>query len=131
MSSYDYWNKQQKEIHNANYTLLYEDYTQELKSVYERKLEIIEEILIDLSPQLDDEQYEGTTSWQYEKELELLDKKQIELEPVVQKRIEIETHKQFLEDIGMSQVEYDKYLQEQDALAKQRRINKIKKNFIK
>lgn len=131
MSSYDYWNKQQKEIHNANYTLLYEDYTQELKSVYERKLEIIEEILIDLSPQLDDEQYEGTTSWQYEKELELLDKKQIELEPVVQKRIEIETHKQFLEDIGMSQVEYDKYLQEQDALAKQRRINQIKKNFIK
>lgn len=111
--SYDYWNEENQKIKQARNNLIREDYTKELIDIYDRKLEIFEDILGDLAPQLSDDQYQGTTSWSYEEELEKLDSRQEILEVTVQERIEVEEHKQFLIDIGMTQEQYDIHLTEE------------------
>jgi hypothetical protein len=126
-SQYDYWKKEEKELRYAQDSLIFTDYTEKLHEIYSRHLEIIEEILIDLAPQLDDDQYEETTSWQYENELKELKEKRETLEPIVMEKIEKEKHEELLKDLGMNQEQYDSYLKEQDEIAKAARLKKIKK----
>lgn len=125
-SEYEKWKKEQKDLRYVQDNLLFEDYTEELHNVYSRYLDIIEEILIDLSPQLDDDQYEGTTSWQYEDELKELKEKREKLEPIVDKRIKKEKHEELLKDLGMTQEQYDNHLKEVEEITKTRR-KKLKK----
>jgi thioester reductase-like protein len=109
MSQTDYWNKQKEEIEYSQNRLPYEDFTQELNKVYNRKLEIIEEILIDLAPEADDPQYTETTSWKYENELKELDEKQEKLEPIIQDLVEKKEHEDLLKDLGWTQEQYDEH----------------------
>jgi hypothetical protein len=120
-TAYELWKKEHNEIRDAQDSLLYMDYTEELHKVYIRHLEIIDEILIDLSPQLDDDQYEGITSWQYEYELKELKEKRAELEPLVYARIEKDKHEDLLKDLGMTQEQYDANLKEVDEMTKKRK----------
>jgi hypothetical protein len=120
-TAYELWKKEHNEIRDAQDSLLYMDYTEELHNVYSRQLEIIDEILIDLSPQLDDDQYEGITSWQYEDELKELKEKRAELEPLVYARIEKDKHEDLLKDLGMTQEQYDAHLKEVDEMTKKRK----------
>lgn len=120
-TGYELWEKERNEIRDAQDSLFYVDYTEELHAVYNRQLEIIDEILIDLSPQLDDDQYEGTTSWQYEEELKELKEKREKLEPIVMEKIEKEKHEELLKDLGMTQEQYDAHLKEVEESSKQRR----------
>lgn len=120
-TGYELWEKERNEIRDAQDSLFYVDYTEELHAVYNRQLEIIDEILIDLSPQLDDDQYEGTTSWQYEEELKELKEKREKLEPIVMEKIEKEKHEELLKDLGMTQEQYDAHLKEVEEYSKQRR----------
>jgi hypothetical protein len=127
VSQYDYWKKEEKELRYAQDCLIFTDYTEKLHEIYSRHLEIIDEILVDLAPQLDDDQYEETTSWQYEGELkELREKRQI-LEPIVMEKIEKEKHEELLKNLGMNQEQYDAYLKTQDETAKAARLKKMKK----
>jgi len=126
-TQYEQWQIEQKEIRYAQNSLLFAEYTKELHQVYDRYLEIIEEILIDLSPQLDDDQYEGITAYSYEDELKELKEKREKLEPIIEKKIEEEKHQELLKDIGMTQEQYDAHLKSIDDDDKQRRVAKIKK----
>lgn len=120
-TGYEFWQKEQKEIQNAKDNLFFLDYTEELHEVYNRQLEIIDEILSDLYPQLEDDQYEGTTSWQYEDELKELKAKREKLEPIVEEKIEQEKHQELLKDLGMTQEQYDAHLKEVEEITKKRR----------
>lgn len=120
-TAYELWEKKQKEIRYAQDCLFFTDYTKELYEVYSRQLEIIDEILIDLSPQLDDDQYEGTTAYDYEDELKELKAKREYLEPIVQEKIQQEKHAELLKDIGMTQEQYDAHMKEQEDAVKQRK----------
>lgn len=123
----DYWTNKRNRINRAYNALPVEEYTQELLKAYPRHLEIIDEILADLGPELDDEQYTETTSWQYEAELDALDKKEEELEPIVEARIEAEQHAEFLRDIGMTQEQYDEHERKLAEDARNRRNARIRK----
>lgn len=87
MLEYHMWKNDQKSTNskkeNHYYDIDNKNLTQ-LHEIYDRKLVIFEDILMDLSPQLDDEQYCGTTSWGYEKELKELSIKQEELEKIIE-----------------------------------------------
>lgn len=107
-----YWTSKKKETIDSINHLPNQDFTKELKDVYLRQLEIFEEIILDLSPELDDPQYTETTSWSYEEELKNLYEKQKELEPIVEDEINNLNHQEFLKDIGMTQKEYENHLKE-------------------
>jgi hypothetical protein len=127
-AQYDYWTEKKDYIKDSYNHLPYKEYAQELKEVYSRHLEIIEEILEELQHELSDEQYTETTSWKYEKELEELEKKQKELEPIVQEKKEQDEHQELLDAMGMTQEEYDAYEKEQSELAKKRRLARFNRN---
>ena len=126
-TAYELWEKERNEIRDAQDSLFYVDYTEELHEVYSRYLEIIDEILIDLSPQLDDDQYEGMTAYDYEDELKELKAKREMLEPIVQEKIQQEKHAELLKDLGMTQEQYEAHLKEVEQLAKQRRSSLARK----
>lgn len=128
-AQYDAWKEKKDNIKYEYNRLPREDYTKELMQVYDRHMEIIDEILEELQHEFSDEQYTETTSWKYEKELEELEKKQEELEPIVNEKVEIEEHKEFLKDIGMTQEEYDVYEKSQSKSNRSARVqydNQIK-----
>lgn len=124
MSQTDYWKKIEKEIKYSQGGLLYEDFTEALHQVYSRKLAIIEEILIDLSPEGDDPQYTETTSWVYEQELKELDAKQEKLEPIIKELIEKKENEDMLKDLGWTQEEYDAHLKLVEEGCKKRRLKR-------
>lgn len=123
-TEYEYWEKQKKETRRSQGNLVYADYTKELHGIYDRKLEIFEDILGDLAPQLDDPQYSGTTSWRYEDELKLLNEKQEMLEPVIAEIIEKEEHENMLKDLGWTQEQYDEHNRQLEADRRKRRFKK-------
>ncbi len=112
-AQYDYWNEKKDNIKDEYNHLPREDYTQELRDIYRRHIDIINEILEELQHEFNDEQYTETTSWRYEKELEELEKKAEELAPIIKEKVEAEEHKEFLKDIGMTQEQYDEHLKSQ------------------
>lgn len=121
-AQYDAWKEKKDNIKYKYNRLPSEDYTKELMEFYDRHIEIIDEILEELQHEFNDEQYTETTSWKYEKELEELEKKQEELEPIVNEKVEIEEHKEFLKDIGMTQEEYDAYEKSQSKSNRSARV---------
>ncbi len=129
MSSFDYWKKKKKRIEHATNWLSNEDYTKELRDVYERHLEIIEEILDDLAPESEDDQYTETTSWNYEDELKQLEKRTEELEAFVEEKDKEKAHQKLLKEMEMTQEQYDVYIEEQREIHKNKysRNKKIKK----
>lgn len=127
MNSTDYWTNKKNHIIESKDNLSYEDYTKELLEVYSRHLEIIEEILEDLAPEAEDDQYCETTSWHYEEELKYLEKKTKELEPIVEARIEQERHQELLKDLGMTQEQYDVHLEEISEMRIQERKKRNRK----
>jgi len=118
MSSFDYWDKKRKRIKNASNWLSNDDYTKELRDVYERHLEIIEEILNDLAPESEDDQYTETTSWNYEDELKQLEKRTEELEEFVEEKDRQKEHQKLLKDMGMNQEQYETHIEEQRSIAR-------------
>ncbi len=124
MSQTDYWKKIETEIKRSQGGLPYEEVTQDLHQVYTRKLEIIEEILMDLGPEADDPQYTETTSWKYENELKELDEKQERLEPVMQEFMEKRDHEEMLRELGWTQEQYDEHNRQ---LAEDRKKRRFKK----
>lgn len=114
--SYEYWSEKEKEIQSAKNKLIQESFTEELHNVYQRQLDILEEILIDLEPELSDDQYTGTVAWNYEDELKQLQDKQEALEIVAQHLIEKKQHERLLENLNMNQEQYDISLREQAIL---------------
>lgn len=125
---YHYWEKEQKKIKNSKWSLIYADFTKDLHSVYDRKLEIIEDILSDLSPQLDDSQYSGITSWGYEDEIKNINNRQEELEPIVQETIERIEHEKMLMDLGMTQEQFDTHEKQAEEGRKKSRLARHRRN---
>jgi Zn-dependent M32 family carboxypeptidase len=124
-AQYDYWTEKKDNIKYSYNRLPYKDYTKELMEVYDRHMEIIDEILEELQHEFSDEQYTETTSWKHEKELEELEKKQEELEPIIKEKIEEDEHQELLEAMGMNQEQYDAYEKEQREEDKKRRLARI------
>lgn len=119
-SQTEHWNDLRNRIQRACWALPYADYAEELRAVYERHMVIIDEVLDDLAPECEDEQYTETTSWHYEDELAALVAKAAELEPIIEARMEAEQHAQMLRDMGMTQEQYDAHEREQAQLARDR-----------
>lgn len=124
-AQYDSWTEKKNNIKYEYNRLPHKDYTKELMEVYDRHIEIIDEILEELQHEFSDDQYTETTSWKYEKELEELEKKQEELEPIIQKQMEEEEHQELLDAMGMTQEQYDDYLKVQAEEDKKRRLARI------
>src|SRR5690349_13093528 len=96
-AQYDAWTEKKDNIKYEYNRLPNKDYAKELMQVYDRHMEIIDEILEELQHEFSDEQYTETTSWKHEKELEELEKKQEELEPIVKEKMEEDEHQELLE----------------------------------
>ena len=109
-NEYEIWEELKNNTDQLKDYLIYDDTTKPLHEIYSRKSFIYQEILFDLSPIFDDPQYCGTTSWAYEDELNILNKREEELTIIINSYIEEMKHKEFLNDINMTQDEYDIHL---------------------
>lgn len=94
-----------------------------LAIIYQRLITIYEEIIQDLGPQLDDPQYCGTVSWNYEKEIKELNEKEETLKEIYEKAVEAQEYQSFLQDMGMTHEQWQEF-QQNELKEKQAKCNK-------
>lgn len=114
-SVYQEYNKLVKQTEYKKSCLQYNiEESKELIKIYDRQIEIYEEIRADWAPELDDPQYEGVVSWGYEKEIKELKEKEIPLKEVYDEVIKKLEYKSFLADLNMTHEEWQDWQAKED-----------------